>query len=224
MGSGSSSEREYALLVAQLGALDRDIAAARAAAWRAKHPATLDLHAHHDPPPPPSGERVHLSDGAEIAIRAVEPGDRHEIELGFEHLSAMSRMRRFRHRVERLTARQLTELTEVDHETNEGMVALDATTGECIGAARFVRAAEDPAQAEFTCTIADRWQARGVGTALVERLAARAQAVGVERFTAVILVGNEPARRLVHHVAREVVEHREGGTIDVIGERGDEAP
>jgi RimJ/RimL family protein N-acetyltransferase len=224
MGSRSPSEREYALLVAELGALEQDIAAARAAAWHAKHPAKLNLHAHHDPPPPPSGERVHLSDGGEIVIRPVEPGDRHEIELGFEHLSAMSRMRRFRHRVEHLTARQLTELTEVDHETQEGMVALEATSGECVGAARFVRAADDPAQAEFTCTVADRWQARGVGTALVERLAARARSVGVERFTAVILVGNEPARRLVRRVAREVTEHREAGTIEVTGQPRDEAP
>ncbi len=69
--------------------------------------------------------------------------------------------------------------------------------------------------------MADEWQSRGVGTALVERLAARAHTVGVERFTAVILIGNESARRLVRRVARHVTEHREGGTIEIAGEARD---
>ena len=86
-----------------------------------------------------------------------------------------------------------------------------------MGAARFMRAPDDPAQAEFSCTVADAWQRRGVGTALVERLAARARSLGVEQFVAVILVGNEPARRPVHHVGREVTEHREGGQVEVTG-------
>ena len=32
-----------------------------------------------------------------------------------------------------------------------------------------------------------------------------------------MLVGNEPARRLVHRVGREVTEHRESGGIEVTG-------
>jgi hypothetical protein len=32
-----------------------------------------------------------------------------------------------------------------------------------------------------------------------------------------MLVSNEPAQRLVHHVGREVTEHREGGEIEVTG-------
>jgi RimJ/RimL family protein N-acetyltransferase len=224
MSGGSSSEREYALLVAQLGALDEDIAAAHAAAWRAEHPPRMDFHAAHGAPSPPSGERVRLSDGAEIVVRPVEPGDRHEIELGFEHLSALSRMRSLRRPIKRLTDRELAEVTDVDHETNEGIVALDPTSGRCVGGARFVRAAKDPGQAEFTCTVADGWQGRGVGTALVERLAARAHAVGIERFTAAILVGDEAARRLLSRVAVEVSEHREGGVIGITGEGREQAP
>jgi RimJ/RimL family protein N-acetyltransferase len=224
MADRSSSEREYALLVAQLGALDEDIAAAHAAAWRAEHPPRMDFHSAHGAPSAPSGERVRLSDGAEIVLRPVEPGDRHEIELGFEHLSALSRMRSLRRPVKRLTARELAELTDVDHETNEGMVALDATSGQCVGGARFARRPEDPAQADFTCTVADEWQRRGVGTALVERLAARAHAVGIERFNAVILVGDEAARRLLRRVAVEVGEHRAGGVIGITGEPREQEP
>ena len=37
-----------------------------------------------------------------------------------------------------------------------------------------------------------------------------------------MLVGNTPARRLVHRVAGEVTEHRAGGEIEVTG--GDREP
>jgi RimJ/RimL family protein N-acetyltransferase len=217
MAGRSPSEREYAVLVAELHALDEEIAAARAVAPRATHGAGLDLHTHRDAPRPPSGEHVRLADGAEIVIRPIEPGDRTELEHGFEHLSALSRLRTFGAPVDHLTSRRLTELTEVDHDSHEALVALVAATAEVIGIARFVRVPDDPAQAEFICTVADRWQRRGVGTALVERLAARAHALGVERFTTVILVGNTPARRLLRRVAREVSEHREGGRVVITG-------
>ena len=122
----------------------------------------------------------------------------------------------YRRPVEHRPARRLPELCDVNHDTHEVLIALTGN-GECVGAARFVRAPDDPAQAEFACTVADDWQRRGVGQRLVERLAARARALGVEHFVAVILVGNEPARRLVHHVGREVTEHRDGGEIEVTG-------
>src|SRR5262245_45889692 len=139
MANGSSSEREYALLVAQLGALDQDIATARATAWRGAHPAPMQFHAHHDPPPAPTGERVHLADGAEVVIPPVEPGDRHEIDVGFAQLSAMSRLQSYRQPVEHLSRRELAALTHIDHESEEGMVALDPATGTCVAGARFVR-------------------------------------------------------------------------------------
>jgi RimJ/RimL family protein N-acetyltransferase len=217
MSGLSSGEREYALLVAQLHALDQDIDAARALSRGVAHPRRtgVTLHMHDEPAPaPPSGEAVTLSDGAQIFIRPVCPDDRDELRVGFAHLGALSRFRRYRRPVEHLTPRQLSELCDVDHDTHEGLIAL-TEEGDCIGAARFVRDPRDPTRAEFTCTVVDAWQRRGVGTALAERLAARARALGVEHFVAVVLVGNEPARRLVHRIAGDVTEHREGGEIEI---------
>jgi GNAT superfamily N-acetyltransferase len=218
MGSYLSPDerREYLTLVAELGALEKDIRGARATARRASTGFGLDLHrepAHavlH-------GERVRLADGAEIVVRPIEPGDAHDLAVGVQHLSALSRFRRFRTPVDHLSFAELKELTDVDHESHEAMVAFDAASRDGIGVARYVRAADDSARAEFTCAVLDRWQRRGVGTALVERLAARARAVGIERFTALMLVGNEPARRLVARVADVVSEHRAGGTVELSG-------
>jgi RimJ/RimL family protein N-acetyltransferase len=223
-GQLSSGEREFATLVAQLHAVEEDIAAARAVAPRATAWAGLDLHARRESAPALHGERVALADGAEIVIRAIEPGDMHELAVGFRHLSALSRFRRFRERIDRLTQQQLTELTHVDHHSHEALVAFDAATGEGIGVARYVRVPDDPTRAEVACTVIDPWQGRGVGTALVERLAARARAAGIERCTALVLVGDRPARRLLAHVAEETGEHRDGGTIEITAQARRAAP
>jgi len=53
------------------------------------------------------------------------------------------------------------------------------------------------------------------GSALAERLAARARAAGIERCTALLVLGNERGRRLLAHVADEVAERRDGGTVAV---------
>ena len=75
MSGRSSGEREYALLIAELHALDEDIGAARATARREEHPPGLELHAHHARTPP-SGEHVRLADGPASENRSAQPGDR----------------------------------------------------------------------------------------------------------------------------------------------------
>jgi GNAT superfamily N-acetyltransferase len=214
---GRDEQREYSILVAELGALTDDIKAARARARSATTGVGVTLRAHRESHPDMHGEQLALADGAEIMVRPIEPGDAHDLAVGVHHLSALSRYRTFRAPVKELSQAQLTELTNVDHESHEAIVAFDAVTGDGIGIARYIRAADDPATAEFTCAVLDAWQRRGVGTALVERLTARARAVGIERFTVHLLVGNEAARRLVARVATVVSEHRAGGTIELSG-------
>jgi GNAT superfamily N-acetyltransferase len=210
-GQLSSGEREFATLVDQLRALEDEIGAAR----RAARQQVRDLPAARVRGPALRGERVALADGAQIVIRPIEPGDADELAAGFERLGALSRFHLLGERVERLDKRQLAALTNVDHHSREALVAIDAATGEGIGLALYERAADDSTHAEVSCTVLDPWQHRGVGSALAERLAARARAVGIERCTALLVLGNEPARRLLAHVADEIGERREGGTVDV---------
>ena len=159
------------------------------------------------------GERVRLNDGAEIVIRQVEPDDAAQLKLGFEHLGAVSRYRRFLAPLDHLSPEQLSYLTHVDHTNHEAMAALDAVTGEGIGVARFVRDPDDARLAEVAIVVTDAWQSRGVGTALVERLAARMRTVGVERIAARMLVGSEAPRRLIAHCADTLSEQRRSGTV-----------
>jgi GNAT superfamily N-acetyltransferase len=220
-GHLSSGERELATLAAALRALEQDIGAARQAVQRAGAGQGVD-------PPKPvrstAGELVTLADGAHIVIRPIESADSADLAAAFRRLSALSRLRAFGEEVDRLTPEQLRELTHVDHESRETLVALDAATGEGVGLVRYVRVPDDPARAEVRCTVLDGWQHRGVGSALVERLAARARAVGIERCTALILLGNEPARRLLAHVAEETSEHRDGASLDVTAKAREDDP
>jgi acetyltransferase len=52
--------------------------------------------------------------------------------------------------------------------------------------------------------VADAWQGRGIGTALAEVLADAAHATGIRRIAAVMLADNDPARRLMHRIARHL--------------------
>jgi GNAT superfamily N-acetyltransferase len=220
-GRLSSGERELATLAAALRALEEDIGAARQAAQRAGAGQGAD-------PPSPArsaaGEVVTLADGARIAIRPIEPADSADLAAAFRRLSALSRFRVLGEGVDRLTPEQLRELTAVDHKSRETLVALDAATGEGIGLARYVRVPDDPARAEVRCTVIDGWQHRGVGSALVERLAARARTAGIERCTALILLGNEPARRLLAHVSEVTSERRDGATLDITAKAREDDP
>jgi GNAT superfamily N-acetyltransferase len=141
-------------------------------------------------------EPVILRDGARILIRPVEPGDKGAIVTGFEHLSVESRYRRFFSPLERLSERDLSYLTEVDHHDHEALIA-HSELGEPLGVARYVRV-HDPRKAEVAVAVVDDWHGRGVATALLERLSDRAREEGVRIFTATILTENRDAMGLMH--------------------------
>ena len=208
--------RELAVMETELGALGHDIHVGRRTARHAAAAKGLNLFSDDGRRAPrPHGERVRLGDGATIVIRQVEPEDAEQLKIGFEHLGAVSRYRRFLTPVDDLSPRQLSYLTHVDHVSHEAIAALDSVTGAGIGIARYVRDPDDPHQAEVAIVVADAWQGRGVGTALMARLVARARAAGIERITARMLVGNNAARALIGRAADIAGEAREAGTISL---------
>jgi GNAT superfamily N-acetyltransferase len=214
-GHLSSREREYAVLVGELRALDEDIHAARAAARTGTTGPGLDLHLHPERAAVAQGEHVRLPAGDEIVIRPILPADFDRLAVGFGRLGALSRFRRFRETVDHLTAEQLTELTDIDHDRHEALVAFDAASGDGIAVARYIRDADDPTLAEVACTVLDAWQGRGVGRALVRRLADRARSAGIDRLRGLMLVGHEAPRRLIAEIADETYARRDGGTIEI---------
>jgi acetyltransferase len=161
------------------------------------------------------GERIRLRDGAEIIVRAVGPDDAEQLRAGFRHLSAVSRYRRFLNSIDELTPEQVSYLTRVDHVSHEALAAIDPLTGHGVGIARYVRDPDDERLADVAVVVADHWQNRGVATALIERLVARARATGITTATARMLADDDAALRLVARFADAPAERRDAGTISI---------
>jgi len=144
------------------------------------------------------GRTVTLRDGARVRLRPLAPEDKPVLAASFERLSEESRYRRFLTTKSKLSAAELTYLIDgVDHHDHEAIGAFDPATGAMLGIARYVRSKEDPAAAEVAVTVADDWQRRGLGRALLDRLTYRARSEGIRRFSALVLSENRPALGLL---------------------------
>ncbi len=152
-----------------------------------------------------------LTDGTEITIRPLAPSDRTALAEGYAALSPDSRRRRFFSPPNRMSEAHLDRLMDVDGDRSFALGA-ECTTGEDgttpgpgIGVARWIRDRSNRHRAEAAITVADAWQGKGVGTALLTALIDHARAAGIDTFTADVLWENttvlEPLRFLGARIA-----------------------
>ena len=158
--------------------------------------------------------KVALRDGTPAHLRTIEPDDQAALAAGFDELSDESRYRRFLSPVPRLTGSTLRYLTDVDHHHHEAVIAFSEKR-EPMGVARYVRADPDSDTAEVAVTVVDRWQGRGLGTALLARLAERAREEGVNRFTATALAANNEMIDLLRNLGVTDSRPASGGVVEM---------
>lgn len=141
-----------------------------------------------------------LPDGSRIHARPILPSDRERLAEAARRLSPESRYRRFFSPLSELTEAQLDHLTRIDYVDHFAYLAfLHGGGGETrLGVARYVRDPHRPDQAEVAVTVADEWQGRGVGTALLEALCEVARVNGIQRFVASVLADNAAMRRVLN--------------------------
>ena len=161
------------------------------------------------------GAPITLRDGSRIRIRQGHRTDRQLLLRGFERLSPESRYRRFLAPMPELSEPMVRYLTEIDHHDHEAMIALDEATGEGVGVARYVRDCERPHMAEVAVTVIDDWQARGVGTLLLEMLSGRARAEGITTFTALMLATNREMMELFEQLDPMRIVDQAIGTVEI---------
>jgi nucleotide-binding universal stress UspA family protein len=154
--------------------------------------------------------RALLRDGTWVEIRPISPEDRDALRDAFERLSPESRYRRFFGPMPELSERDLDYLTRIDHHDHEALVATEPGSEAGIGVARYVRTAATVA--EPAIVVADDWQGRGVGRALLRALATRAREEGVERFEAPVLATNADAIRMLERLG-ETTKRRAGREV-----------
>jgi GNAT superfamily N-acetyltransferase len=154
---------------------------------------------------------VPIRDGSEIVLRPIRPDDKARLAAGFEKMSPESRYKRFLVPMNELSKHDLEYLTEVDHHDHEAIVA-ETPEGEPLGVARFVRTNGDTAEAAVA--VADEWQGKGVGTALLTRLAERARKEDISRFTATCLATNEDILQLLRELGQTRVLNTGSGVVE----------
>jgi acetyltransferase len=134
-----------------------------------------------------------------IHVRPIDSHDRDAFSAWFGRLSDDSRRKRFLGPKPKLSARELTYLTDVDHVNHTALAAVD-TTGTLIAEARYATSQPGDQTADFAITVADEWQGRGVGSRLAARLIEAARANGMTRLTAITLWENGAAIALLHRL------------------------
>jgi RimJ/RimL family protein N-acetyltransferase len=140
-----------------------------------------------------------LADGTRLVLRAMNRDDRDGLAMLFDRLSPESRWRRFLSPKPRLTPRELSYFTDIDHVGHEAFAAVDERDGSIAGVARYIRHAGTET-AELAVEVADELQHRGIGTALSARVIGRARANGFAALTATTLWDNRPARALMRRL------------------------
>src|SRR4051794_28656794 len=143
---------------------------------------------------------IALPDGSTLAVRPIGPDDRAGLADAFARMSDQSRYKRFMGPKPKLSDRELTYFTEIDHSTHEALVAVDPETGYIAAEARYATGGGDPSSADVAVMVVDEWQGRGLGPALLCRLVAAARAAGLARLTADSMATNRPARSIVNAV------------------------
>ena len=132
-----------------------------------------------------------LRDGGSIAIRALRPDDRERLVAHFGRLSPESVYFRFFRAKKHLTPDELAGFLDLDFTRKGALVAtLREDGGErLVGVARWA-VGDDPHRAEVAFAVEDAHQGRGVGTVLLDHLAALARDAGITGFEADVLGEN----------------------------------
>lgn len=132
--------------------------------------------------------RVTVRDGTVATLQPLTPADRDLYLVGFEHLGSDSRLMRFLGPKPSLSEREIRYFTDVDHHDHEAIAAIVA--GQGVGVARYIRDPSRPGTADVAVAVVDAWQRRGIGTALMRRIAERARDEGIIRLRATMLADN----------------------------------
>ncbi|MHB1068042.1 MAG: GNAT family N-acetyltransferase, partial [Candidatus Nanopelagicales bacterium] len=129
---------------------------------------------------------VLLRDGRPVHLRPMAPGDADRLRAFHASLSDRTVYFRFFSAKPTLTDEEVARFTQVDHRDRVALAALDG--GELVGVGRYDAVGDGLAEVAFV--IRDDMQGRGLGSVLLEHLAAAARECGLTRFTAEVLPQN----------------------------------
>lgn len=149
-----------------------------------------------------------LESGERVVVRPVCPGDEGLTRAFVRGLSERSRYYRFHGAVADAHASLLEQLTRVDHYRHMALIVVAIEHGQRVQIAEArIAPGETPGVAEFALVVDDRWQGRGIGSKLLERLEALACATGYVGLGGDVLRENRPMVRLACRCGFEFSEY-----------------
>jgi acyl-CoA synthetase (NDP forming)/GNAT superfamily N-acetyltransferase len=165
---------------------------------------------------------VVLRDGGVAHVRPIRPDDAARIERFHAAQSAESIYFRFFAPMPRISPADMARFVNVDHVDRVALVA--TVRDEIVGIGRYEgRAGTDTPgdrsgvrTAEVAFNIADAHRGRGIGSVLLEHLAAAARENGVTRFSADVLPTNQRMLAVFREAGYEVAHHLDDGVIEVL--------
>ena len=147
-----------------------------------------------------------------MPVRPIRPEDADRERRFVERLSQQSRYLRFMQYLKQLPSRMLARFTQLDYDRELALVAL--WQDEFVAVGRYAPN-EDGVTAEFALAVADDWQRKGLGYALLERLGDAARAAGYQALDGDILEANRDMLELAAHLGF-VEGSRSGNEVTVV--------
>ena len=154
---------------------------------------------------------VILRDGSTLRLRAPAAEDAEALVEFFSGLSERSRYLRF-HGFPALGPMLVEPVLEPDWQDRGALIG--SLDGRIVALANWVRL-RDPRAAEVAFAVGDEHQGRGIGTRLLEQLAARAAEVGIEEFVAEVLQENSAMLGVFREAGFTVSRAAEGGEVEI---------
>jgi acetate---CoA ligase (ADP-forming) len=154
---------------------------------------------------------VILRDGSTLRLTPPAGEDADALLEFFSALSEHSRYLRF-HGFPALGPKLVEPVLEPDWQDRGALLA--ALDGRLVAVANWVRL-RDPLVAEVAFAVGDGYQGRGIGTRLLEQLAARAAEAGIEEFVAEVLHENTAMLGVFRDAGFTVTRAGEGGELEI---------
>ncbi len=154
---------------------------------------------------------VILRDGSTLRLRPPVGADAPGLLAFFERLSDRSRYLRF-HGFPALGPALVEPVLDPDWDERGALVG---SLGDNIVALANYARLRDRRAAEVAFTVEDAYQGRGIGTRLLEQLAAIAAEVGIAEFVAEVLPDNRNMLDVFVNAGFDIVRELEGGSVEV---------
>ncbi len=137
-----------------------------------------------------------LRDGSPIKVRAIRPDDADRERAFVAAMSDTSRYYRFFHSLTALSDEMIARFTQLDYDREMALIALTEDESEIVGVCRYHPNANG-VSVEFAIAIADKWQQKGMGRLLMDKLIHCARDADYASVEGSVLLANVGMLKLV---------------------------